>query len=152
MSHADMGLVDYVRRLVEREDRLERELVEVRIARAHAERELASARPTEGRPTPVAAPVAAPHANGNAPYVGMGNEAAALAYLRGESIPRKTAEIARALEAGGLESEAKNLQAALFGSLKRLVNRGEVKKVGEGRRMRWVAVREPVALLSESVT
>lgn len=150
MPDRGIGLLQYVARLEKDKARLERELEEISIALNHAQRviqeggirkaELPGSEPTNGQP------VEEPK-DATLPFRGLGNESAIVKLLKStDRGPLKTAQIGELLEEGGLESEAKNLTATLFGSLKRLVKKGEVVKVGEGRRTRWVAKgREPQA-------
>jgi hypothetical protein len=142
-----MGLREYLADLEEQERRLEALIQEIRIAKAHARKTLERRAPPSRPPAIEAAPAVqadkpeeSAKVGGFGPYAGMGNEEAALAYLRKVGRPAKTSDISNALQRGGIGSEAKNFQAAMFGALRRLVEKGAIRKVGEGRRMHWEAV------------
>jgi hypothetical protein len=67
----------------------------------------------------------------------MGVEEAALAHLRRVGKMQRTPEVRKAILAGGIETNAKTFNSTVFGSLRRLVEKGLAEKVGAGK---WVAV------------
>ena len=156
MSQEDMGLRQYIAELARDEARLSKDLAEVRIAKAHAQRIVKeSSTQRVGIPVDhnVVTRVGDEIPEGDfQPYQGLGNEGAIMKLLHdGERRPMSTRQITEALNMGGLESEATNLPATIFGALKRLKRKGKVVKLGEGRGMRWAAppsVSLPASLLT----
>ena len=135
MLQQDIGLSQYIAVLEEDESRLQKELDEIRIAKNHALR----IREENSIPPPGTTVLE----DTTKPYRGMGNESAVLKLLStSTSGPMKTSDISNTLEKGGLESEAKNLQANIFGTLRRLSKKGSVTKIGDGRRTRWAAWKQ----------
>ena len=132
MPQEDIGLRQYIAMLEKDEARLKVDLGEVRIAKAHAQRILVergidrAVLPSIGISIPE---------NGTMPYAGLGNQAAALKFLKDTGRSAHTSEICDALKRGGIESRAKDFPTSIFGSLKRLVKMGDVDKVG---RSQWI--------------
>ena len=156
MSQEDMGMLQYIAELERDEARLTKDLGEVRIAKAHAQRIVKASR-TQKVVIPIDSNVVTGVGNetpggDSQPYRGLGNEGAIMKLLHdGERRPMSTRQITEALKMGGLESEATNLPATIFGALKRLKGKGKVVKLGEGRRIRWAApssVSLPASLLT----
>ena len=137
MSQEDIGLRQYVAELARDEARLTKDLAEVRIAKAHAQRFGKASRVDHNVVTRIGDEI--PEGDSQ-PYQGLGNEAAIMKLLHDdERGPMSTRQIVKALKMGGLESEATNLPATLFGALKRLKGKGKVVKLGKARGTRWAA-------------
>ena len=140
MSQRDMGLLQYLAELGREEEAIQQSiseaqqmLAEIQIAKKHARavaeggRIRAAKLPqggdarTEGQPN-----------KADATYADMSNPAAALTYLKAIGKPQKTSQIAKALEKGGIDSKAKNFNATMFGTMKRLFMEGKAVRVGPG--------------------
>lgn len=140
MSQRDMGLLQYLAALDREEEAIQqsisesqRALVEIQIAKKHA-RAVAEGGGIHAIKLPRTADARAESQpnKADAPYVGMSNPAAALTYLRTIGKPQKTSQIAKALEKGGIDSKAKNFNATMFGTMKRLLKERKVVRVGPG--------------------
>ena len=140
MSQRDMGLLQYLAALDREEEMIQqsisesqRALVEIQIAKKHARAVVegggvrAAKLPQGGNERDEGKPNKA-----HAPYAGMSNPAAALTYLKAVDKPQKTSQIAKALDKGGIDSKAKNFNATMFGTMKRLLKERKVVRVGPG--------------------
>lgn len=140
MSRDNMGLLEYIAELEKEEAKLREVLKENEIAQAHARRVierggmvkavLPSGSPSGQDPEETAKPA-------SGPYSGMGTEQAALLCLQGSPKALKTAGVAERLQEGGIQSEAERFQATVYSALSRLVDKGEIAKIGSGRKTRW---------------
>lgn len=139
MSQQDMGLLQLLAELDRREEErqviiaeAQRELAEIQIARniyrgIAEDAGIKSATLPSGHATTENRPK-----SGNLTYMDMSNPEATLDFLRTSGKPQKTAQIAKALKKGGIESVAKDYSATIFGTLRRLRADGRVVKVGKG--------------------
>ena len=133
------SMEDYVRRLKKEVKELDKKLTGARHALDHAVKDMG-----ENAPAPeVTTARRSDPAPDDRPYRHMGNQEAVLQYLMGITEPKTTPEIGRALKDGGLPSEAKKLNSAVFSALKRLRNSGHVTSSGKRRATRWEAVSKP---------
>ena len=133
------SMEDYVRRLKKEVKELDKRRTEARCALDHVVRDMEESAPSH-EVTTVRRSEPEPD---DRPYRYMGNQEAILQYLMGVTEPKTTPEIGRALKDGGLPSEAKNFNGAVFSALKRLRNSGHVTSSGKRRATRWEAVSKP---------
>ena len=135
----DMTLQQYVTALERAEEdtqraisELQSKLAEIQIAKKHARAIAADSGISVSRAQKAKENDTVELPSVEQPYRGMSNPDAALAYLKQVGTPQKTAQIARALEKGGIGTDAKNFPATIFGTMRRLVEEGRAVKVGTG--------------------
>ena len=133
MPQRDMGLLQYLAELDRKAQALRVELAEIEIAAKHARAVVGGGAVQRAKlPSPAAEHTEdGPNLSGG-PYARMSNPEAAVAFLRETGRPQRTAAIANALLAGGIVTEAKNFNATMFGTLRRLALDGAVVKAGPG--------------------
>ena len=127
----NIGFAEYIAGLERDEARLEKQLVEVRIALAHAQKAQGgpSLRPALPEPPP-AITEGQPKRVGK--FAGMSPKKAALAFLRERGKPATTVEIREALQRGGVDSKAKQFHLTLYNTLFRYRKTGDFVNYGEG--------------------
>jgi hypothetical protein len=82
-----------------------------------------------------ASPSTPPSTNGvgsPADYRNMTSFDAVLHYMRSDGQPKKTPEIANALRAGGFPSKSSHFANNVYSTMRRLLERGDVERIGEG--------------------
>lgn len=129
----DLGLRQYIAMLEQRASELRGQLDEIQVALKHARKTVGEYTNKIQLPMPDADEAEGEPKKDGGPYTGKGVEESALEYLRTVQRTQKTAQVADALLEGGIETEAKNFSSTVFGSLRRLVEKGQVEKVGAGK-------------------
>ena len=137
MARGDIGLLEYLAVLERQQQEHKAALAELEIAISHARRVMKEESVRAKLPgADNGVPEERARETGG-PYVHMGLGEATYRYLVSVGEMQNTAQVRRGLIRGGLVSTAKNLHSTVFTSLKRLVDKGKVEKVGAGE---WVAV------------
>ena len=138
MPVRDMGLLQYIATLERQEQEYLKALEGVRNAMAHAKGVMGEhgTRANLSGLDEGDAPEEKAHGT-DGPYAGIGLEEATYRYLVSVGRVQSTPQVRDGLVRGGLQSKAKNLHSTVFTSLRRLVDKDKVEKVGAGK---WVAI------------